>query len=71
MSEELDQVAALQRELAGTQEMLGWILLQVGAAVEVTKADLEMGVPEGAQIRIDDEGDKFVFWIEVPEEFHE
>lgn len=59
----------LRRDLRGTQEMLAHVLIAVGEPVEVTKEQLEAGLPEGTQIRIDDNVDmnSFFFYVEVPE----
>lgn len=59
----------LRKELRGTQEMLAQVLMAVGAPVEVTKEQLVAGLPEGTQIRIDDNIDSgsFIFHMEVPE----
>lgn len=68
MSEE--RVAELERELAGTQEMLGFILLTVGEPVVVPKATLTEGIPAGAVIKIDEniEDESFVFSVEIEDE---
>jgi hypothetical protein len=58
-----EQVAILQRNLIGTQEMLGQVLLAIGKPVSITKEKLKESVPEGAQIDISEEGDSFVFSI--------
>jgi len=54
---------ALKRELIGTQEMLAFVLKEVGEPVVVTKESLQEGLPEGTQIAIDDdlEAEVFVF----------
>ena len=60
----------LQKELLGTQEMLGQVLAAVGEPVTVTKESLTRGLGKGAQIRIDDRVDleAFVFYIELGDE---
>jgi hypothetical protein len=59
----------LIRELLGTQQMLGQVLLAVGEPVFVTKESLERQLPKNARISIDDnlEAEAFVFYVEVPE----
>lgn len=59
---------ALRRELRGTQEMLAQVLYAVGSPVEVTKEILALGLPDGTQIKIDDnvKDEKFVFSLEFP-----
>ena len=59
---------ALRRELRGTQEMLAQVLYAVGSTVEVTKEILALGLPDGTQIKIDDnvKDEKFVFSLEFP-----
>lgn len=59
----------LRRDLRATQEMLAHVLLAVGEPVEVTKANLDNGLPDGSQIRIDDNVDlgSFFFYVELPE----
>lgn len=60
----------LIRELLGTQQMLGQVLLAVGEPVFVTKESLERQLPKNARISIDDnlEAEAFVFYVEVPDE---
>lgn len=60
----------LIRELLGTQQMLGQVLLAVGEPVFVTKESLERQLPKNARISIDDnlEAESFVFYVEVPDE---
>jgi len=73
MSKEVEQLEterdALRRELIGVQEMLAFVLAQVGEPVVVTKETLQRGLPENAQIAIDDnvEEEAFVFSLVVPE----
>ena len=73
MSKEVEQLEterdALRRELIGVQEMLAFVLAQVGEPVVVTKETLQRGLPEKAQIAIDDnvEEEAFVFSLVVPE----
>jgi hypothetical protein len=57
---------ALVKELLGTQQMLGQVLLAVGEPVFVPKDTLAQHLPEGARIAIDDNDDAFVFYVEVP-----
>lgn len=66
LQQEIDD---LSRELQGTQQMLGHVLQSVGHPVFVSKAVLQEGIPDGAQIRIDDDvaGDRFIFSLDVPE----
>lgn len=67
MSETLDD---LRRELLATQEMLAHVLVSAKEPVVVTKEQLENKLPEGTQIRIDDnvETGSFVFYVEFPDE---
>ena len=60
----------LIRELLGTQQMLGQVLLAVGEPVFVPKSTLHEQLPKDARISIDDniEADAFVFYVEVPSE---
>ena len=52
---------ALHRELVGTQEMLAFVLQEVGKPVVVSRDALDKGLPENAQIAVDDNGDGFTF----------
>lgn len=54
---------ALKRELIGTQEMLAFVLQAVGEEVVVPKKVLSDGLPENAQIAVDEDlsRDAFVF----------
>jgi hypothetical protein len=54
---------ALKRELIGTQEMLAFVLQEVGTPVVVTKESVDRGLPENTQIAVDDnaELEAFVF----------
>ncbi len=67
MSEELEKaerkIASLERELRGVQEMLAFVLAEVGEPVVVTKEAMHTGLPEGAEIMVNDDqkGDCFVF----------
>lgn len=65
----LREVDSLQREVQGIQQMLGHVLQSVGHPVFVGKAALTEGIPDGAQIRIDDDiaGDRFIFSLEIPD----
>lgn len=58
----------LKRELRGVQEMLAFVLYEVGEPVVITKEDLSSGLPNGAEIRIDEnlEDETFVFSLAVP-----
>lgn len=61
---------ALRRELAATTEMLAHVLYAVGEPVVVTEAALTRGLPNNAQIAIDNnvKDNAFVFSvIEVDE----
>lgn len=61
------QVAALQRELLGLQEMLAMVLRTVGEPVVVTKAALAGGFRDGTQIGIDETDEAFVFSLDEPD----
>lgn len=67
MSNEVEQLEnerdALRRELIGVQEMLAFVLLEIGEPVIVSKKMLADGLPEGVQIAVDDnaEEEAFVF----------
>ncbi len=53
---------SLRRDLAGTTEMLAFVLQEVGEPVYVSKATLDKGLdPNTHQIAIDDTGDGFSF----------
>lgn len=54
---------ALRRELIGVQEMLAFVLQEVGEPVVVSKEALSRGLPENLQIAVDDsaELEAFVF----------
>ena len=58
-----NRVEELERELRGTQEMLGFVLQTVGEEVVVTKGQIAAGLPENAQIQVIDDiqRDAFVF----------
>jgi hypothetical protein len=58
---------ALRRELIGTQEMLAFVLQTVDEPVTVSKQQLNDGLPENAQIKIDDTDEGFVFTLVVVE----
>jgi hypothetical protein len=58
----------LRRELRGTQEMLGQVLLAIGEPVSVSKESLKNGVGEGMSILIDDHDDFFVFSLGVADD---
>ena len=62
LEEERDE---LRRELRGVQEMLAQVLNAVNERVFVDKGTMG-NLPDGTQIRIDDEGDSFVFYLEKP-----
>lgn len=55
----------LRREKRALEEMLAQVLTSVGAPVLVNKAGMG-NLPDGTQIRIDDDGDNFVFYLEDP-----
>lgn len=59
-----EKIAELERDLLGVQEMLAFVLITTGP-VEVTKAALREGLPQDAQINIDDNNQKdvFTFWV--------
>lgn len=63
MEEQDTDYAALERELTGTKEMLAFVLYAVGEPVTITKEALARGLPQGAEIRIDEnvEEECFVF----------
>ncbi len=56
---------ALRRELIGVQEMLAFVLQEVGEPVVVTKETLQKGIPAGTQIAVDDDvqNEAFVFHL--------
>lgn len=72
MSNEVEQLEterdALRRELIGVQEMLAFVLNEVGTVV-VSKETLQKGLPEDTQIAVDDDAEQnaFVFHLVVPE----
>ncbi len=54
---------SLRRELVGVQEMLAFVLNEVGTPVVVSKQTLQKGLPDGTKIAVDDDiaQDAFVF----------
>lgn len=58
---------SLRRELRGVQEMLAFVLYEIGEPVVVRKETMVNGLPEGAQIRIDDDmiSESFIFSLEA------
>lgn len=52
---------ALRRELIGVQEMLAFVLLEVGEPVDVLKDTISKGIPPNIQISVDDNNDRFTF----------
>lgn len=58
-----EEIARLNRELIGIQEMLAFVLLEVGEPVVVRKETLAKGLEDNMQIAIDDNDalDAFVF----------
>jgi hypothetical protein len=52
-----------RRELIGVQEMLAFVLQEVGKPVVVSKEALKKGLPENTQIAVDDEPEGFVFHL--------
>lgn len=44
----------LRRELIGVQEMLALVLYSLGEPMVLTKEFIQNGLPEGAEIRIDE-----------------
>lgn len=69
MSEIADsRIAELERELRGVQEMLAFVLNEVAEPVTVSKETMRTGLPNGAQIKIDEhlQEEAFVFSLEVP-----
>jgi len=73
VSENLEQLESerdnLKRELRGVQEMLAFVLYEVGEPVVVSKQELKSGLPDGAEIRIDENvsDETFVFSLAVPD----
>lgn len=64
MSEAAEKkIADLERELAGTQEMLAFVLKAIGQPVVVDKALLKRGLGDNTQIQVDDDiaADRFIF----------
>ena len=59
----------LLRELRGTQEMLAQVLQVIGEPVMIPKENIARSLPEGTEIKIDDDvqRDAFVFSLEVPD----
>jgi len=60
----------LEVELRAAHEMLALVLYEVGEPVEVSKETMVNGLPEGAEIRIDDDLQKdcFIFSLVAPRE---
>lgn len=65
LEQELEET---KKQLWGTQQMLGYVLLTVGEPVRVAKADLERQLPEGSRVALHEDGeDHFMFSIEIPD----
>lgn len=64
------RIADLERELRGVQEMLAFVLYEVDRPVVITKELLSRGLPNGAEICIDEDIKRnlFVFSLVVPDE---
>jgi len=58
----------LRKQLWGTQQMLGYILKEIGEPVLVKKTDLDTQLPEGSQVKLEESGDYFAFSVEIPDE---
>jgi len=65
----LREIESLRKELWGAQEMLAHVLKVVNEPVFLPKNTLTEGLPEGTQIRIDDDvaGDRFIFSLDFPD----
>lgn len=66
LEEERDQ---LKRELLGVQEMLAFVLQEVGEPIVVTKETLAKGLPSDVQIAVDDDvqSEAFIFSLVRPQ----
>lgn len=65
------KIDELERELLGLQQMLYFVLTEIGEPVVVTKERLERGIEEDTMLNIDEDiqTDSFVFSVvKVPNE---
>lgn len=59
------RIAELEKELHGTQEILGFVLKVIDENVIIPKAVVAGGIGEKSQIVIDDDGDNFIIRLET------
>jgi len=65
IEQELEEI---KKQLWGTQQMLGYVLLTVGEPVRVARADIESPLPEGSRVALHEDGDDhFLFMVEIPD----
>ncbi len=59
----------LRRQLRGTQEMLAMVLATVGEPVTVTKKMIDLGLPDGIGIVVEEDvqDECFIFYLESQE----
>lgn len=66
IEQELEEV---KKQLWGTQQMLGYVLREIGHPVRVAKADLDQQLPQGSRVALHEDGeDHFLFSVEIPDE---
>ena len=61
------EIEELRKQLWGTQQMLGYVLKEIGEPVLVKKADLDAQLPEGTQVKLEESGEYFSFSVEIPD----
>lgn len=65
LEQELEEV---KKQLWGTQQMLGYVLQKVGEPVRVPKDLLDQQLPQGSRVALHEDGDDFLFSVEIPDE---
>lgn len=58
----------LKNQLWGTQQMLGYVLKEIGEPVKVLKTALDTQLPAGSKVALHEDGDYFLFSVEIPDE---
>lgn len=56
-----------KKQLWGTQQMLGYVLKEVGEPVAVLKTDLDTQLPQGSQVKLEEQGEYFLFSVVIPD----
>lgn len=57
-----------KQSLWNMQQILGYVLLEVGEPVELPKSVIDTPVPENSRITLDEHEDHFTIYLEVPDE---